>query len=87
MTIGQLAGRQAAVAERLLGRAAGEKLMALAWNRDPREIETHRRVHRPALNRRLAGSQPQSVSTGPRCAISRTGSRPGFAPNQDRDER
>jgi DNA polymerase-4 len=27
--------------ERLLGRAAGEKLTALAWNRDPREIRTH----------------------------------------------
>jgi DNA polymerase-4 len=29
--------------ERLLGPAAGEKLTALAWNRDPREIVTHRR--------------------------------------------
>ena len=31
--------------ERLLGRAAGEKLAALAWNRDPREIRTQRRAH------------------------------------------
>src|SRR6516165_5613912 len=30
--------------ERLLGRAAGEKLTALAWNRDPREIRTHHRA-------------------------------------------
>jgi DNA polymerase-4 len=30
--------------ERLLGRAIGRKLTALAWNRDPREIETRRRV-------------------------------------------
>jgi DNA polymerase-4 len=28
--------------ERLVGRAVGEKLAALAWNRDPREITTHR---------------------------------------------
>jgi DNA polymerase IV len=28
----------------VLGRAAGEKLTALAWNRDPREIKTHRRA-------------------------------------------
>ena len=27
------------------GRAVGEKLTALAWNRDPREIQTHRRAH------------------------------------------
>ena len=31
--------------ERIVGRAIGEKLAALAWNRDPREIETHRRAH------------------------------------------
>src|SRR5262249_10866309 len=30
--------------ERLLGRAAGEKLTALAWNRDAREIRTHHRA-------------------------------------------
>ena len=30
--------------ERLLGCAAGEKLTALAWNRDPREIRTHHRA-------------------------------------------
>ena len=34
----------------LLGPAAGEKLSALAWNRDPREIRTHRRA-------RSAGAQ------------------------------
>ena len=31
--------------QRLLGRAAGDKLTALAWNRDPREIDTDRRAH------------------------------------------
>ena len=43
--------------ERLLGRAAGEKLMALAWNRDPREIEPHRRVQSAGAQSAL-GRQP-----------------------------
>src|SRR6266568_6888262 len=43
-TIGQLAKRPGYSLERLLGRAAGEKLTALAWNRDPREIRTHHRA-------------------------------------------
>src|SRR5437763_7022504 len=42
-TIGQLAKVPGYSLERLLGRAAGEKLTALGWNRDPREI---RRRHR-----------------------------------------
>jgi DNA polymerase-4 len=46
-TIGQLAKWSL---ERLLGSAAGEKLAALAWNRDPREIRTHSRA-------RSAGAQ------------------------------
>ena len=49
-TIGQLAQMPGWSLERLLGRAAGEKLAALAWNRDPREIKTHRRA-------RSAGAQ------------------------------
>lgn len=44
-TIGQLAQTHAGSLERLLGRAVSEKLAALAWNRDPREIATHRRAH------------------------------------------
>ena len=44
-TIGQLARTPGWSLERLLGPAAGEKLAALAWNRDPREIETRRRAH------------------------------------------
>src|SRR5690242_12777783 len=44
LTIGQLAKTPGWSLERLLGPAAGEKLTALAWNRDPREIKTHRRV-------------------------------------------
>jgi DNA polymerase IV len=44
-TIGQLANTPGYSIERLLGRAASEKFGALAWNRDPREIATHRRAH------------------------------------------
>jgi DNA polymerase-4 len=44
-TIGQLAAANPQALVRLLGPAAGEKLSALAWNRDPREIVTHRRAH------------------------------------------
>jgi DNA polymerase IV len=42
-TIGELAKMPGWSLERILGRAAGEKLTALAWNRDPREIKTQRR--------------------------------------------
>lgn len=48
--IGQLANTPGRSLERLLGPAAGEKLAALAWNRDPRHIETRRRA-------RSAGAQ------------------------------
>jgi DNA polymerase-4 len=44
LTIGQLAKTPGRSLERLLGPAAGEKLAALAWNRDPREIRSHRRA-------------------------------------------
>ena len=50
LTIGQLAKTPGYSLERLLGPAAGEKLAALAWNRDPRAITAHRRV-------RSAGAQ------------------------------
>ena len=44
LTIGQLAETSPRSLDRLLGRAASDKLGALAWNRDPREIKTHRRA-------------------------------------------
>jgi DNA polymerase-4 len=50
LTIGQLAKSSPGSLERLLGQAAGEKLSALAWNRDPRPIKMHRRA-------RSAGAQ------------------------------
>ncbi|MCP4384907.1 MAG: DNA polymerase IV [Hyphomicrobiales bacterium] len=49
-TIGQLAATSESALIRLLGPAAGDKLSALAWNRDPRQIKTHRRA-------RSAGAQ------------------------------
>ena len=55
-TIGDLAKSSPAAVARLLGRAAGERLTALAWNRDPRAIRTHSRAHsagaQSALGRR-----------------------------------
>ena len=45
ITIGQLAHVQPWRLEYLLGHALGQKLSALAWNRDPREIVTLRRSH------------------------------------------
>ncbi len=43
-TIGELAEVPGQSLDHLLGKAAGAKLGALAWNRDPREIETHRKA-------------------------------------------
>jgi DNA polymerase-4 len=50
LTIGQLARTAPGSLEPLLGHAMGQKLAALAWNRDPREIRTHHRA-------RSAGAQ------------------------------
>lgn len=57
LTIGQLADVPGRSLERLLGHAVGEKLRALAWNRDPREIRTHRRA-RSAGAQSALGRQP-----------------------------
>jgi DNA polymerase-4 len=58
LTIGQLANTPGGALERLLGPAAGDKLHALAGNRDPREIRTHTRARsagaQSALGRRPA---------------------------------
>src|SRR4051795_1252511 len=55
-TIGDLAKSSTGAIARLLGHAAGEKLAALAWNRDPRAIRTHVRANsagaQSALGRR-----------------------------------
>ena len=49
-TIGQLAKQPGRSLERLLGPVAGEKLSALAWNQDPRQLKPRRRA-------RSAGAQ------------------------------
>jgi DNA polymerase-4 len=56
-TIGQLAKSAPHSVERLLGHAVGRKLTALAWNRDPRQIETRRRA-RSAGAQSALGRQP-----------------------------
>jgi DNA polymerase-4 len=56
--IGQLARTSSQSLERLVGSAASERFTALAWNRDPREIQTRHRSHsagaQSALGRRPA---------------------------------
>jgi DNA polymerase-4 len=57
-TIGQLAESSPESVQRLLGRGVGSKLTALAWNHDPRHIQTNRRASsagaQSALGRRPA---------------------------------
>ena len=58
LTIGQLAESAPQRVEELLGQAVGRKLTALAWNRDPRDVQTGRRAQsagaQSALGRRPA---------------------------------
>src|SRR5690606_36890439 len=56
-TIGRLAKADASALEHLLGTAAGAKLSALAWNRDPRSIDTNRRA-RSAGAQSALGTKP-----------------------------
>ena len=56
-TIGQLARSSPQSVERLLGHGVGGKLAALAWNRDPRPIQTHWRA-RSAGAQSALGRQP-----------------------------
>jgi DNA polymerase IV len=60
-TIGQLARMPGQRLQRLLGHALGEKLTALAWNRDPREIRTHRRAQSAGAQSAL-GRKPAEES-------------------------
>ena len=66
-TIGQLAKTHGGSLERLLGPAAGEKLAALAWNRDPRKIETHRRAHSAVRHRARSARTRRCASVSPIC--------------------
>ena len=60
-TIGQLAHSSPQSVQRLLGHAVGGKLAALAWNRDPRQIQTRWRARsagaQSALGRRLSSER------------------------------
>ncbi len=60
-TIGQLAKTPGWSLEQLLGPAAGEKLAALAWNRDPREVNVYRRA-RSAGAQSALGKRPADES-------------------------
>ena len=77
-TIGQLARTPGQSLTQLLGPAAGEKLAALAWNRDPREIRSHRRAGSRAHSQRWAASLLKSAFSDRRCAILQTGFAAGF---------
>ena len=57
-TVGELAELEAATAERMLGRAAGAHLHALARLRDPRPVETTRRRSSIGSQRALGRSAP-----------------------------
>jgi DNA polymerase-4 len=60
-TIGQLALIPGQRLQRLLGHALGEKLTALAWNRDAREIRTHHRAQSAGAQSAL-GRKPAEES-------------------------
>ena len=79
----QLANTSPHALERLLGPAAGEKLLALAWNRDPREIRTHHRAQSAGAQSAL-GRKPAVERVYPPGAalISPTASARGCAPSR-----
>jgi len=57
-TIGQLAQTSPSSLERALGCAPGGKLAALAWNRDPRAIQSHRRARSAGAQSALGRKSP-----------------------------
>lgn len=61
-TIGQLANMPGRSLEQLLGQAAGGKLGALAWNRDPRGVQTQRRARSIGAQSAL-GRKPADETT------------------------
>src|SRR5262245_20357525 len=83
-TIGQLAKMPGYSLQRLLGRAAGEKLTALAWNRDPRQIRTGHRAQSAGAQSALGKKSLKSKYSDPRWVILPTESLAGFGPNPDR---
>jgi DNA polymerase-4 len=61
LTIGRLAATPGRSLEGLLGHAVGEKLTALASNRDPRRIQPRRPAVPPAPSRHWGEGPPQGV--------------------------
>jgi DNA polymerase IV len=61
-TVGQVAELGEAALVRMLGRAAGRHLHALAHNRDPRPVQVGRRRHSMGTQRAL-GRRPRSLQT------------------------
>src|SRR5215472_4942713 len=61
LTIGQLAKLPRGSLEPLVGDALAQKLAALAWNRDPREIKTHRRAQSAGAQSAL-GKRPAAAN-------------------------
>ena len=76
-TIGQLAAMPGRALETLLGPAASEKLHALAFNRDPRQIDTGRRAHSAGAQSALGRKPATDAVIGPtlRHLADRIGSR------------
>jgi len=76
-TIGQLAAMPGRSLENLLGPAASEKLHALAFNRDPRQIDTGRRAHSAGAQSALGRKPATDAVIGPtlRHLADRIGSR------------
>jgi DNA polymerase-4 len=65
LTIGQLAKTPGCSLKQVLGPAAGAKLAALAWNRDPREIKTHRRARSAGAQSALGRKPAEERIFGP----------------------
>jgi DNA polymerase-4 len=61
-TVGQVAGLRETVVVRMLGRAAGRHIHALAHNRDPRRVQIGRRRHSIGTQRAL-GRRPRSPAS------------------------
>jgi DNA polymerase-4 len=61
-TVGQVAGLRETVLVRMLGRAAGRHIHALAHNRDPRRVQVGRRRHSIGTQRAL-GRRPRSPAS------------------------
>jgi hypothetical protein len=59
------AGRRAKMTDCRHCRPTGEKLPALAWNRDPREIKTHHRAHSAGAQSGLGKKPAESQAFRP----------------------